>query len=126
MSLPKLIRGTVEHGDDRGRRLGFPTANLTATAESLPPGIYAAWAQLPPGTEKFPAVIHCGPRPMFPEAPPAFEVHLINFPDHDLYGHEMLVTPVQFIRASRAFESPEALRDAIRNDIQRTLEILQR
>lgn len=119
------VSGKIIHGDGRGRLLGFPTANLALDkpAAKLPSGIYAAAAFLPPNRTIHPAVIHTGPRPMFPESTPSFEVHLISFPDTDLYNHRLEVTVLARIRDIANFPDIAALQQAIRNDITKALAI---
>lgn len=121
-----MLTGVVIQGDDRGKALGFPTANLqTATSQQFPDtGIYAAWATLPPDTTKLPAAVHIGPRPTFASSRPTFEVHLINFPYQELYGRTLNVQLVTKLRDVKKFSSTDELVSAIHDDIKNTLAIL--
>lgn len=119
--------GTIVKGDGRGRGLGFPTANVVfdhGTTQPQP-AIYAAWAKLLPDHTLLPAVIHVGPRPTFAGANASFEVHLLRFPDRDLYDQSIAVLLVRHLRAIESFDSPEALSAAIALDVKNALEILQ-
>lgn len=114
--------GTIIRGDGRGRTLGFPTANLVLSNHaSLEPGIYIAQGQLPDNVV-YPAVVHSGPRPTFPGSQPAFEVHLIHFPDRDLYEQWLTVSILQKIRDIEHFATLEHLKEAIESDIKKALE----
>ena len=79
--------GKIDHGDGRGKGLGFPTANLDFWKEQLlpPAGVYATWAWL--GSERFASVSNLGVRPTFdqPNPQPHLEAHLLDF-ERDLYG----------------------------------------
>lgn len=121
------VIGTIVRGDNRGRALGFPTANVIFDHGTIQPqsAIYAAWAKLLPGPSLLPAVVHVGPRPTFPGASATFEVHLIRYPDQDLYDQSIAVLLVRHLRLIESFDSPEALSAAIAVDVKNALEILQ-
>jgi riboflavin kinase/FMN adenylyltransferase len=117
------VRGTVVEGDRRGRKLGFPTANLASETEVLPAhGVYAGRVRLldagsPPTGSVFPAVTNVGRRPTFKAAEPALaEAHLLDF-DGDLYGRRIEVSFELRLREERRFASPEALCEQIRRDV---------
>src|SRR3954471_21456155 len=82
LGRPYEVRGTVVHGDHRGRLLGFPTANVAAPGDTLVPadGIYAVWYERPSG-EVIPSAASIGRRPTFYEAQPyrLLEVHLLDW-----------------------------------------------
>ncbi len=116
LGRPYQIGGMVVHGEGRGRRLGFATANLALPAGKLRPadGIYAAFAGPPAGRWQM-AAVHLGPRPMFgPE--PVVEVHLLDGGD-DLYGRHLEVALVRRLRPARAFASLDALARQMANDV---------
>lgn len=121
------VIGNIVRGDNRGRSLGFPTANVVFDQGTTQPqpAIYAAWVKLLPDQTLLPAVVHAGPRPTFPGASASFEVHLIRFPDQDLYGRQIAVLLVRHVRLIESFDSPEALSAAIARDVASALEILQ-
>jgi len=118
------VRGVVIRGDQRGRELGFPTANLDVSAHCAVPGggVYAAYASIS-GTS-YPAVANIGTRPTFGHSEPTLEVHVLGL-DQDIYGQEIIVQFVERLRAERRFGSRQALSAQITEDIARAREILQ-
>lgn len=110
--------GTIVPGEGHGRELGFPTANLKLDhPEHLPPdGIYACWARLGHSSQRYKAALHVGPRPMFPERPLTVEIHLLDFPDRDLYGLPLSFQCVKRLRKSKKFASQEQLVKAMEED----------
>jgi riboflavin kinase/FMN adenylyltransferase len=124
LGRPYSIRGIVVRGEGRGRTLGFPTANLQlGSPEKLlpPPGIYAVRGALRSGT--VPGALHVGPRPTFQGSPPSIELHLLEFA-RDIYGEEVRVDIVEFLRPVVPFESAEALVRQMRLDVGRAREVL--
>lgn len=119
-----LIAGRVIHGDARGRGLGYPTANIALTQLSgLRQGVYAC--RVRHAGKNHDAVASYGPRVMFEDAEPLFEVHLFGF-DGDLYDSVLEVALVRFLREQRKFESVEALVAAMDRDSQAARERLER
>ena len=113
-------------GDGRGRQLGFPTANLkVAHADKLipPPGIYAVRGVLRSGT--YPGALHLGPRPTFQGSPPTIELHLLDF-EGDIYGEEVRVDFVEYLREVRPFSTAAALVDQMREDVEVARAVLDR
>jgi riboflavin kinase/FMN adenylyltransferase len=110
--------GTVVHGDDRGKKLGFPTANVVPHACVLPPnGVYAVDAIL--DGVPMPAVANLGVRPTFAQSGNTgvmLEVHMLDF-DGDLYGRELEVSFRRFLRPEHRFTDAEALRAQIQRDV---------
>jgi riboflavin kinase / FMN adenylyltransferase len=107
------VRGTVLRGRARGRRIGFPTANLAleSDVDRLEPGVYVGRAL------GRPAAINVGVRPSFEvDAPANIEVHIIGF-DGDLYGRELTVDLTARIRDERRFGSVGALVEQLRRDV---------
>jgi len=119
LGRPFELRGTVVHGDGRGRRLGYPTANLAVAEDRRIPAdaVYAGWYVLPDGTVR-PAAISIGRRPTFAEhaSTSVVEAHLLDF-DGDLYGQEARLRFVALVRSQQKFDSPEALVDQLRHDV---------
>ena len=112
------VRGVVVRGDGRGKGLGFPTANLRVAERDklIPPqGIYAVRAVLRSGMCR--GALHLGPRPTFKGSPPTIELHLLDF-DRDIYGEEVRVDFVEYLREIRPFASVEALVEQLREDVQ--------
>ncbi|HKB10005.1 MAG TPA: bifunctional riboflavin kinase/FAD synthetase [Vicinamibacterales bacterium] len=112
------VDGTVMRGDQRGRTLGFPTANLCSENELLPPhGVYATTARV--GAIVHPSVTNIGTRPTVDQSGrTVVETHIFNL-DRDLYGQSIRIGFVQRLRDERAFESLDALRAQIGADCQR-------
>jgi riboflavin kinase/FMN adenylyltransferase len=126
LGRPYSFRGPVIRGDGRGRRLGFPTANIEAPSpDKLLPreGIYAVRAYA--AGQARAGVLHLGPRPVFQDAPPSIEVHLFDF-DGDLYGDEVRVDFCERLRDIHAFASVEGLIAAIRADCEAARAVLAR
>jgi riboflavin kinase/FMN adenylyltransferase len=122
------VRGPVQRGDQRGRALGFPTANVGVPQEIQLPadGIYAGWYVRPDGTE-VPAAISLGRRPTFYDDQPysLLEAHLLDF-EGDLYGEAARVRFVGWIRGEEKFGSVDALVAQIGADVARTRDLLYR
>jgi riboflavin kinase / FMN adenylyltransferase len=112
------IDGTVMRGDQRGRTLGFPTANLCTENELLPPhGVYATTTRI--GGIVHPSITNVGTRPTVDQSGrTTIETHVFDF-DRDLYGQSIRVGFVQRLRDERAFESLDALRAQIDADCRR-------
>lgn len=116
------VRGTVIGGARRGTGLGFPTANVAMpVGTSLGHGIYAVWVDV--GGKRHPGAGYFGTRPQFDNGAPVLEVFLIDF-DGDLYGREMTVAFVDFIRRDATFDDLDALKAQMRKDCARAIEIL--
>lgn len=112
------LRGIVVRGEGRGRGLGFPTANLQVLGPDKllpPPGIYAVRGVLRRGTH--PGALHLGPRPTFEGSPPTVELHLLDF-EGDLYGEEVRVDFVEYLREVKPFRTPQALVTQMRADVE--------
>jgi len=111
LGRPYELRGTVVRGDQRGRLLGFPTANVpVSTSMAIPAdAVYAGWYLRPDGTEH-PAAINLGRRPTFYEHAEAslLEAHLLDF-QGDLYDEPARVRFAELLRSEMRFESVEAL-----------------
>ncbi len=102
-----IVRAVVAHGDKRGRLLGYPTANLILDhGVALRHGIYAVRATV--GGRTHPAVASFGRRPTFDDGAPRLEVHVFDF-SGDLYGQEMDVSFVGWIRPELKFDGVEPL-----------------
>jgi len=117
-----FIDGDVIPGDERGRLLGFPTANLQTVNQLLPPhGVYATVARV--GIELFPAVTNLGVKPTFGgEGAATIEAHLLRG-GRDLYGQRLRLYFVKRLRDERKFDSVDALQAQIDHDC-RQVELL--
>jgi riboflavin kinase/FMN adenylyltransferase len=111
LGRPFSVLGTVEHGDHRGRELGFPTANINPHNEVLPPdGVYAVRTSFGPG------VVNIGVRPTFAGTARRLEVHIFEIA-HSLYGEVIEVEFVEKLRDERRFTSVDELKSQIAADI---------
>jgi riboflavin kinase/FMN adenylyltransferase len=111
------ILGTVEEGKHLGRSLGFPTANLSAHSEQFPPnGVYAAEGILQGKIVR--GVVNLGVRPTVADGSPqrVLEFHLFDL-DRDLYGEDVELKFLQYLRPEKKFESLAALREQITRDV---------
>jgi riboflavin kinase / FMN adenylyltransferase len=117
-----FLSGTVVHGRERGRAIGFPTANLESRTECLPPdGVYATRIVLPDGV--YASITNIGMRPTFGEPTRTIEAHIFEF-DRDLYGIKAKLEIIERIRPERKFDSAQALAAQIASDLKRAREIL--
>lgn len=126
LGRPHEVRGLVSHGDERGRDLGFPTANVAVPGEILLPsdGIYAGWFVRPDGTT-LPTAISLGRRPTFYEQAHAslLEAHVLDF-DGDLYGEHVAVRFVARLRGEERYDTVDALVAQIQADCDQARQIL--
>jgi riboflavin kinase/FMN adenylyltransferase len=115
LGRPHRVEGVVVRGHQRGRALGFPTANLeTLTHTAIPAdGIYAGWlAELDSGgeeTERWPAAISVGTNPTFDGTERTVEAYALDRDDLDLYGSRVAVDFVARLRETLRFDSVDAL-----------------
>jgi len=115
LSRDFAVEGMVQRGDQRGRELGYPTANLVLGDYLRPKyGIYAVRVTLDDGRE-VPGVASFGVRPTFEPAVELLEAHLFDFED-DLYGRKIEVALHGFIRDEKKFESLDTLVEHMRAD----------
>jgi riboflavin kinase / FMN adenylyltransferase len=122
LGRPHFLSGSVEHGRERGRTIGFPTANIRSRTECLPAdGVYATRIVLEEGS--YPSITNIGMRPTFGEPERTIETHIFNF-NRDIYGRKVKLEIAERIRPERKFESAQALAAQISTDLQRAKEIL--
>jgi riboflavin kinase/FMN adenylyltransferase len=119
LGRPYAVYGNVVHGFARGRKLGFPTANLRLdrTKVALPPdGVYAVTITTPAGCYK--GMANLGTNPTFGDVPKELlEVHLLGF-EGDLYDQYLQVNLLKFIRMEQKFADLEALKTQVQADLQ--------
>ncbi|HET7037823.1 MAG TPA: bifunctional riboflavin kinase/FAD synthetase [Thermomicrobiaceae bacterium] len=110
LGRPYFLRGTVIVGEQRGRLLGFPTANLDIAERLAIPddGIYAGLARLDDEPRLIPAMIYIGSRPTFDGDERSVEVNLLDF-ERDIYGHRLAVVFAVRIRGDLHFDSVDNL-----------------
>jgi riboflavin kinase/FMN adenylyltransferase len=121
LGRPHMLSGVVVQGDQRGRTLGFPTANLAGIVEARPPhGVYAVLVDAEASPGRFTAlargVMNVGVRPTF-AAGESCEVHLLDFAG-DLYGRRLRVHLVERIRGEQRFSGVEELKAQVSADVQ--------
>jgi riboflavin kinase/FMN adenylyltransferase len=119
------LSGTVVHGDERGRELGFPTANLIPDDALVCPGhgVYACIAVGETIGER-PAAVSIGVRPTFNTGRgELIEAYILDF-DGDLYDSQLRLRFLDRLRGERRFEDPAALIEQMHRDVQRTREIV--
>jgi riboflavin kinase/FMN adenylyltransferase len=116
LGRPYRLTGRVVPGAQRGRTLGFPTANLADIATLIPrDGVYAVRVWV--GGDPWPGAANIGPNPTFGEAARTVEVHLIDYPGGDLSGTTPSLDFVARLRDTRPFASVEDLLAQLRQDI---------
>lgn len=125
LGRPWALRGTVQHGDKRGRSIGFPTANLDL-GDYLRPlyGVYAVRGRRVTDGLTLNGVANIGRRPTVGGTTERLETHFFDFND-DIYGQEWDVALLDFIRPEQRFDGLPALQAAIARDSGRAKEILQ-
>jgi riboflavin kinase/FMN adenylyltransferase len=125
MGHPYQLQGLVSVGDQRGRTIGFPTANLDYAREKVIPagGIYACWAFL--GSEKYKAAVNIGTNPTFTPDKQTLnvEAYLLDF-DRDIYGEVIWLEFIERLRDELKYTTVDALIKQIDKDVEQTREIL--
>lgn len=119
LGRPHRLEGVVVRGDQRGRELGFPTANLMTERYAAVPadGVYAGW--LDRRGERLPAAISIGTNPTFAGRERRVEAYLLDF-DGDLYGERVAVEFVEHLREMRSYDSVAALVEQVAKDVVQT------
>ena len=119
LGAPFLLEGTVVEGDERGRKLGFPTANIVPSDDLVCPGhgVYAAFA------DGLPAAVNVGVRPTFETGRGLLvEAYLIDF-DGDLYGRTLRIAFISRLRGERRFAGVEELIAQMHRDVEMAREL---
>ncbi|WP_300681296.1 bifunctional riboflavin kinase/FAD synthetase [Nocardioides sp.] len=127
LGRPYSVRGVVVKGDQRGRELGFPTANVpTEALDAVPPdGVYAGWLTRLDTTERFPAAISVGTNPTFEGVVGRrVESYVLDRTDLDLYGVNVQVEFVDRLRGMVAFTGIDPLIEQMHDDVAKTREVL--
>lgn len=119
LGRPFEARGVVVQGDQRGRLLGFPTANVEVPSRTCLPadGVYAGWYERPDGS-RHAAAINLGRRPTFYEHADhsLLEAHLIDF-EGEIYGEQARIQFCAFLRSERKFDGIDALVAQLKHDV---------
>jgi riboflavin kinase/FMN adenylyltransferase len=123
LGAPFSFYGRVVHGDGRGRGLGFPTANILLHRQLYPKkGVYVSRAQFQ--GKEYPSITNIGQRPTFDGGTKVkVETHLLDF-DQDIYGEELKVSLIDFIRPELKFQGIDELKNQINIDIKKARNIL--
>jgi riboflavin kinase/FMN adenylyltransferase len=127
LGRPYAVRGVVVKGDQRGRELGFPTANVPTEALTATPsdGVYAGWLTRLDTGERYPAAISVGVNPTFDGViTRRVESYVLDRTDLELYGVEVVVAFVDRLRGMVAFGSIDALVDQMHADVDRARQLL--
>ncbi|MFE2942725.1 bifunctional riboflavin kinase/FAD synthetase [Streptomyces sp. NPDC059255] len=119
LGRPHRVEGVVVRGAQRGRELGFPTANVETLPHTAVPadGVYAGW--LTADGERMPAAISVGTNPQFEGVDRTVEAYAIDRVGLDLYGLHVTVDFLSYVRGMRKFESIDALLEAMADDVKR-------
>lgn len=127
LGRPYSLSGRVVRGDQRGRTLGFPTANLQLPLGKLVPafGVYAGWVVR--GTNRLAMIANLGVRPTVTseQVEPLLEAHLLDF-EGDLYGESLTVELHHFLRAEQRFSGLDALKMQLQQDRSNACKLLLR
>jgi riboflavin kinase/FMN adenylyltransferase len=117
------VSGEVVHGAQRGRCLGFPTANVRIPPDRVVPanGIYATFAYL--NSKCYPSVTNIGVRPTFDNGERSVETYLFDF-DQDIYGCDLVVAFVSRLRPERRFADVKALIAQMEHDAEQARQVL--
>jgi len=123
LGRPHRVEGVVVRGDQRGRELGFPTANLLCSRYAAIPadGVYAAW--LVRRSQRHMAAVSIGTNPTFSGRERRVEAYALDF-DGDLYGERLAVDFVAWLREMRSYDGLEPLTAQISQDVTDTRTVL--
>lgn len=125
LGYPYTIIGKVVSGYHEGRKLGFPTANLDIShfGQLVPsPGVYAVKVRMENSVVWMRGMMNIGTRPTFDGRRITLETNIFNF-DGDIYDQLLLVSFVKRIRGERKFDSPEELREQLKEDEQTIMDM---
>ena len=122
LGRPYSVSGKIIHGDKKGSKIGFPTANIKLEANILLNGVYAVSTYI--NKKKYNAVANIGYKPTFNGKKYLFEAHIFNF-SSDLYGERLEFNIISKIRDTKKFSNVEELKNYIRKDINAAKKILK-
>lgn len=124
LTRPFAIRGVVEHGDKRGREIGYPTANLSIESYLRPKyGIYAVTGRFLATGQELKGAANIGVRPQFEPPKESLEPYFFDF-SGDLYGQEIEVAFHHFLRGEAKFDSLDALTEQMEKDCKEARRLL--
>lgn len=124
LGRPFALRGPVVRGEERGRTIGFPTANIAVAPDLAMPkfGVYVTRAYL--GETTYGSVTNVGQRPTFGGERPTIETHLFDF-DRDIYERELRIELLHRVRGEQRFSSADELVAQIKRDVDVAREYLR-
>ncbi|UGQ09901.1 bifunctional riboflavin kinase/FAD synthetase [Yinghuangia sp. ASG 101] len=124
LGRPHRVEGVVVRGDQRGREMGYPTANLETLPYTAIPadGVYAGWLVI--AGERLPAAISVGTNPTFDGTERRVEAYALDRTDLDLYGVHVSVEFLAWLRGMEKFDSIEALLERMADDVKRARELV--
>ena len=127
LGRPHRVEGVVVRGAQRGRELGFPTANLLTSANAAIPadGIYAAWVTRDRDRVAYPAAVSVGTNPTFSGKERRVESFILDFTG-DIYGERIAVDFVERLREQRTYSGVEPLVAQIHDDVAQARRVLDR
>ena len=129
LGRPHRVEGVVVRGHQRGRALGFPTANLETPPHTAIPadGVYAGWLSALNGdgsaAERWPAAISIGTNPTFGEGDRTVEAYALDRQDLDLYGVHAAIDFAHRLRGTLRFDSVDALVEQMRRDVDQARDL---
>ncbi|UWE11881.1 bifunctional riboflavin kinase/FAD synthetase [Actinacidiphila bryophytorum] len=124
LGRPHRVEGVVVRGAQRGRDLGYPTANVETLPHTAIPadGIYAGWLHV--GDEAMPAAISVGTNPTFDGTTRTVEAYAIDRVDLDLYGLHVAVDFLAYLRGMEKFDTIDALLERMADDVKRARDLI--
>lgn len=125
MILPLKIKGQVERGKGNGRTVGMPTANVSYdfSSSDIEYGVYASYTYV--HAKKYKSVTNVGLRPSVDNSEvPTIETHILDF-DEDIYGENIEVELIFYIRGIQKFEGLEEVKKQVDKDIKETRNLLE-
>lgn len=124
LTRPFAVRGVVQHGDKRGREIGYPTANLTLETYLRPKyGIYAVTGRILATGQELKGAANVGMRPQFEPPKELLEPYFFDF-SGDLYGQEIEVAFHHFLRGEAKFDTLDALTEQMARDCDEARRLL--
>jgi riboflavin kinase / FMN adenylyltransferase len=124
------VEGVVVRGHERGRALGFPTANIPVRADTVVPGdgVYAGWLTRldEPVAQRWPAAISVGTNPTFDGVERTVEAYVLDHGDLELYGVAVAIDFVDRIRDQLRFDAVSGLVEQMQHDVDRARDLLRR
>ncbi|CAG6397297.1 bifunctional riboflavin kinase/FAD synthetase [Streptomyces cocklensis] len=124
LGRPHRVEGVVVRGAQRGRDLGYPTANVETLPHTAIPadGVYAGWLHV--GDEAMPAAISVGTNPTFDGTARTVEAYAIDRVDLDLYGLHVAVDFLTYLRGMEKFDTIDALLERMADDVKRARDLV--